>query len=327
MGEIITNTNQLSKSHDSIYSGPMTDLSIIIVSWNTKDLLIKCLESLFLNHPSGTFEVIVVDSASTDNSLEMVGKLFPNVQLIDNEENIGFARANNQGLRLCQGSTLLLLNPDTEVRPGALDAMLDFLNSNPSVGAVGPRVLNPDGSLQHSCSPFPTLGREFLRLFHLPGNRPDGYYRMEFWNQEKPHKVDVLLGACILIRWEVLDQVGLFDENFFMYSEETDLCYRIKHAGWELYWVPQAEIVHYGGKSTEQIAESMFLQLYRSKLQYFRKHHGPQVIALYKILLVIVSLSRQITVLFSWLLPQPRRNNILQWAENYRRLLATLPEM
>jgi hypothetical protein len=257
----------------------------------------------------------------------MVRQQFPQVVLIENRENLGFAHANNQALSRCCGEAVMLLNPDTEIKSGSLQAMQAFLKENPGAGAIGPLVLNPDGTLQHSCSPTPTLFRETLRLLHLPGMRPDGYYPMQHWDRIAPREVDILLGACILLRHEALDQIGLLDEDYFIYSEEVDLCSRLKKGGWDLYWVPAAQIIHYGGQSTQQVAQEMFFRLYESKLKYFRKHRGSVAARKYKLLLGFVSLVRLAFIPFTLLKGSASRQQYLKQAANYRLLLIALPGM
>ena len=204
----------------------------------------------------------------------MVKEYFPQVKLKKNEKNLGFARANNQALRLSSGEFVLLLNPDTIVKPNAIEKLVKFLESTPKAGGAGSRLLNPDGSLQVSAYPQPTLFREFWRMFHLDNWVHSARYPSDYWSLDQPIKVDVLMGACLLIRREALDVVGFFDEEYFIYSEEVDLCTRLNHAGWDLYWVPNAEVIHFGGQSTQQVAEEMFLRLYEGKILYFRKHHS-----------------------------------------------------
>ena len=303
------------------------NLSIIIVSWNTRDLLRRCLASLYANLPEGETEVLVVDNVSTDGTVEMVRAEFPLVRLLDNTENVGFARGNNQALRLRRGRHILLLNPDTEVHPGALQALVCFLDEHPEVGAVGPRLLNPDGSLQVSCYPAPTLTREAWRLFHLDRLRPYGIYPVSTWRLDQPREVDVLMGACLLLRGETLNQVGLLDEGYFIYTEEVDLCLRVQRAGWWLAWLPQARVVHYGGQSTRQVAQSMFLHLYHSKVLYFRKHYGPAAARVYKLILFASSLPRLLLAPLAFIEPPARRADHLRLSGNYARLVASLPRM
>lgn len=303
------------------------ELSIIIINWNTRDLLEQCLDSLFRSTGIQELEVFVVDNASRDYSPEMVKERFPQVHLIANDTNIGFAAANNQAARLSTGEYILLLNSDTIVRSGAIDTLAQFLDNHQRVGAVGARLLNADSSLQYSCSPLPGLGREFKRMFHLPGVRQDGYYEMADWDINTSRQVGVLLGACMLIRRKALDQVGLLDEDYFMYTEEVDLCYRIARAGWQLFWVPAAEVVHFGGQSTRQASDEMFLRLYESKLLYFRKHHGRFKSLIYKLILMAASLLRLSLTPFAWLESPAKRQVHLVQAANYQRLLVSLPGM
>jgi GT2 family glycosyltransferase len=306
------------------------DLSIIIVNWNTRDLLSGCLTTIAAD-PSWqagyTAEVWVVDNASTDGSPALVRQRFPWAKLIENQENAGFARANNQAIRQSNGRYLLLLNSDTAVRPHALQRLFCFMEEHPQAGAAGARLLYGDGTMQRSCDPAPSLARELWRLLHLDAVWPYAVYRLEGWDLHTPRPVDVLLGACLMFRHEVVDQVGLLDETFFMYSEEVDFCHRIRQAGWSIFWVPQAEVTHYAGQSTKQAAVEMFLQLYRGKVLYFRKHHGPVAGLLYKMILLLVSLLRLSLTPMAYLERPWRRRQHLHLAACYRRLLRTLPNL
>ncbi len=306
---------------------PIMKLSINIVSWNTKELLDKCLESIFQNLPGFEFEVLVVDNASNDGSGEMVTQRYPQVRLTVNPANIGFADANNQAIRENTGEYSMLLNPDTEVYPGALDTLIRFMDLRPEAGAAGPLLLNPDQSLQTSCYPEPTLPREFWRLFHLDRISAYGIYDMTEWNPAEIHPVEVIQGACLVIRKIALDQVGLLDSDYFMYTEEVDLCHRLAKANWALYWVPQAAVIHYGGQSTKQIAADMFLQLYRSKIQYFRKNHGRLAGITYKLILLASALGRVVITPLAFLEAPARREMHKNLSHNYQQLLIRLPSM
>ncbi len=267
-------------------------LSILIVSWNTRDLLARCLDSLYRHPPGVPFEVVVVDNASSDGSAEMVRQFGHPVRLVENQENVGFAAPNNQAIALSRGRYLLLLNPDTEVRPQALASMVAYLADHADVGGLGPRLLNPDGSHQVSCYPAPTLSREFWRLFHLDALRPLGTYPQRMWQSREPLDVEVIQGACLMLRREALKEVGLLDERYYIYSEEVDLCLRLRRAGWRLVWLPGAQVVHYGGQSTRQASAPMFLHLYHSKVLYFRKHRGRLAAGVYKAILFLAALPR-----------------------------------
>jgi GT2 family glycosyltransferase len=300
-------------------------LSIIIVNWNTCELLQDCLASIHRNPPEAAFEVCVVDNASTDGSPEMVRERYPQVHLISNQENPGFARANNQGIQMSNGEYVLLLNPDTYVKPGALECLVQFLEGTPKAGGVGAQLLNPDQTLQVSCYPQPTLFREFWRMFHLDVLKPYAVYPMDKWKLDVPREVDVLMGACLLLRRKALEQVGWMDEDYFIYSEEVDLCTRVRKAGWKLFWQPQAEVVHYGGQSTQQVAESMFLQLYQGKVLYFRKHHGWPAVQVYKLILFVAALGRLLLTPLALIEKPSRRQQHLALSNHYRRLLRSLP--
>jgi GT2 family glycosyltransferase len=316
-----------------------TLLSVIVVSWNTQDMLKRCLESIGsslkgqLEDPAGpivdcsaepaTCEVFVVDNASTDGSAQTVREHFPWVQLIENEKNIGFAQANNQAISQSEGRCVLLLNSDTEVYPGALEAMLGFMEEHPRAGGCGPRLLNADGSLQASCHPMLTPEREFWRLIFLDRLWHRATYVQEQWDWRAPRRVEVIKGACFLLRRAGLDEVGLLDERYFIYTEEMDLCYRLRQAGWQLWWVPQAIVKHYGEASSRQMAETMYVQLYRSKVQFYRKFGGPRRADRFKRLLRLAYLPRlAVAGLGALFLP-----SLAPHARTYRRLLAELPEM
>jgi GT2 family glycosyltransferase len=302
-------------------------ISIIIVSWNTTQLLENCLRSILAHPPLSSLEIWVVDNASTDGSPRMVREKFPQVHLIENHENVGFARANNQALQQSTGQYHLLLNPDTLVSAGALQALADFLDKHPKTGAAGPRILNPDSSLQISSHPRPTLTRELWYLFHLDAVLPYAAYPKAKWQTNQPQEVDILMGACLVIRKDVLDQVGILDEGYFIYSEEVDLCYRIQRAGWHLHWIPQAEVVHFGGQSTQQVPTEMFLNLYHSKVKYFRKHYGWSAAQIYKVILRLAALSRLVLAPLVIFEQSARRQRHLILVNRYWRLVLALPGM
>ena len=297
-------------------------VSIVIVNWNTRTLLADCLTSIYGNPPTGAFEVLVVDNASTDGSVALVRHQFPLATLIVNEANVGFAAANNVGIRESKGEYILLLNSDTRVLPGALDELVKFLENHLGAGAAGSRLLNPDGSLQHSCSPLPTLVSEGMHLFHLDYRRRRA---MRDWDVNRPRQVDVLLGACLLVRREALEHVGVLDEGYFMYSEEVDFCRRLQEAAWTLHWVPQSQIVHYGGQSTRQLATAMFLRLYASKLRYFRKHDGAATGRVYKAILLAGAVFRLVVLPAALFLPRTRRVEEVALARRYFKLILSLP--
>jgi len=254
----------------------------------------------------------------------MVKQQFPQVNMIENQKNTGFAQANNQAIHQSHSEFVLLLNPDTEILPEALSMMIQHMKDSPKIGALGPRILNPDRTLQTSCYPIPTLSREFWRLFHLDAVWTYGVYDMDHWSPDRYRKVDVLLGACLLIRKEVLDEVGMLCEDYFMYTEEVDMCYRIGQKEWEIYWFPKAEIIHYGGQSTQQASRQMFVHLYQSKILFFKKHYGKISAFIYKVIILLTSLTRLALSPIALFTSSPHREKRLELASNYRQLVKVL---
>jgi len=251
------------------------DLSVIVVNWNTRDLLAACLTSLLDHPPAGPFEIWVVDNASHDGSAALVRRQFPTVHLIENSANLGFAAANNQAIRAGAGRHVLLFNSDALAQPGNLTAMVRFLDEHPAVGALGPQLVNRDGSFQASYARFPTLLSELSLLTGLarwwlgpyaPSPRPAP--------GEQPHPVDWVAGAALLVRRTAIDQVGLMDEGYFLYSEETDWCWRLGRGGFPVWYLPQVQIIHQAGASSQQQSARSYGLLYRSKLRFFARHYG-----------------------------------------------------
>lgn len=283
-------------------------ISVIIVSYNTRGITLKCLGAL----PGETrfsLEVIVVDNASTDGTAEAIAVNFPNVRLLRNQQNTGFSAANNQGMRVAQGGYFLLLNSDAFVQPGAIGKLLYFLEKNPRAGAVGPQLLNADGTLQRSCHRFPTPARawiENLWISTLLSNHPTlGGYR--FWNHDGERFVDFVSGACILVRRKTYEQVGGFDELFFMYAEETDWQRRMHGKHWLVGFTPDAKVVHLGGASGG--ATGIRRQVFESLDRYQCKHHGVAGLVSLRLAMVIGNAVR--TVLWACVIvamPRKRGN-------------------
>jgi N-acetylglucosaminyl-diphospho-decaprenol L-rhamnosyltransferase len=254
----------------------MIDLSIVILNWNVRDLLERCLASLRSEHY--VLEIIVVDNASHDGSLAMLRDKYPHVEVIANAVNRGFTGGNNQGIAASCGRYVMVLNPDTEVLGDAVDRLISYLDGHPDVGAIGPQLLNPDRSVQSSRRRFPTLATAFFESTWLQGLAPRrilAHFYMDDVPVSPAHEVDWLSGACTVFRRAVLDGVGLYDaQTFFMYSEEIDLCRRIKAAGWKIVYLPEAQVVHYVGKSSDQAAAARHIYFQTSKVRYVRKWHG-----------------------------------------------------
>jgi hypothetical protein len=251
-------------------------LSIIIVNWNTRELTLNCLRSLY-GAPDGlALEVILVDNASSDDTVEAVRREFPQVTLICNPRNIGFAGANNIGLERASGVYLLLLNSDTVVPPGMLAAAHAYMQAQPDVGLCGVKLLNPDRTFQASFADFPSLKGELLSATGLGARLVSPYYPSPRpVAGEAAREVDWVAGAFMLVRRATFAQVGGMDTGYFMYSEETDWCYRIKQAGWHVRYLPDVAIIHIGGASTRQRSAEMTAELNKSKIRFFEQHYGP----------------------------------------------------
>ncbi len=279
------------------------DISIIVVSWNVRDLLRQCLYSVFSIQYSDVksliteyrklnTEVIVVDNASSDHTVEMLHAEFPDVRVIANTENAGFSRANNKALAIAQGRYLFLLNPDTELRPGALQTLYDHAEAQPRVGIIGPQLFYGDDSLQSSRRRFPTLATAFLEATKLqqwfPRNRVLTRYYMLDTRDDATQEVDWINGAAMFVRRAVYDQIGGLDEAFFMYSEELDWCYRAKRAGWQIVYLPTAQVTHYEGKSSEQVVAQRDIYFHSSKVRFFRKTRGAFVAEILRAFLLLM---------------------------------------
>jgi GT2 family glycosyltransferase len=257
----------------------LRDLAIIIVSYNTALLLRQCLRALRASLARGSSiqaDVVVVDNASTDGSPDLVRREFPEVSLIQLDENRGFAAANNLGIRQTNARYVWLLNPDTEPLADAPAALVHFMDEHPRAGGCGARLLNPDLTFQHSAFRFPNLAMSFVDFFpinhRLVNSRLNGRYPRAWYT--RPFPIDHPLGADLLVRRDAVEQVGLLDEGYFMYCEEVDWCFRLKQAGWEIFYTPAAEVIHHGGASTRQVRGPMFVELHRSRDRFFRRHYG-----------------------------------------------------
>ena len=260
---------------------PDLELSITICSWNTQGDLRDCLNSLQALRDEATFEVLVCDNNSEDHSAEMVEAEFPWVRLFAKATNLGFTGGHNFLLAERLGPHALLLNSDTIVHPGALRKLLDYLNEHPEAGVIGPKLLNPDGSLQFSCRRFPNPLAALFRNTPLgklfPNNKFTRDYLMQDWNHDQTREVDWLSGAAILGRKELIDKIGYLDPEYFMYCEDVDWCFRAWKAGFKVVYVPQAEITHAIGRSTDKAPNRMIGGFHKSMFRFYRKNMLPQI--------------------------------------------------
>jgi GT2 family glycosyltransferase len=298
--------------------------AVAIINYNTCEHLRACLNSILPESPS---EMIVVDNASTDGSAEMVQAEFPQVSLYANKTNCGYGAAANQAITSCTAKYVLLLNSDTRLQAGALQALSIYLDQHPRAAIVGPRLENPDGSLQASCFPFPTVLNTFLwedtfgwMIHYVPILR-DNYFRT--WPHTQPQVVPWVLGAALAIRREPFEAVDGFDESFFMYSEEVDLCYRLYAAGWEVHFSPTATVMHLGGASTKQHQADMALQRFASHMQFGQRHYSKIHFAALVVVMKSIALARLIGDSTSLSITQEvyKRRKIAEDIAVWRRLL------
>lgn len=253
------------------------ELSIIIVNWNTKKLLSNCLDSIAKNIDGISKELFVVDNNSTDGSQIFIKENYSYVNLIENTENLGFSKANNIALRKAVGKYLLLLNSDTVVEPSAISLMIDFLEKNPSTGMVGPKLLNSDGTIQPACRrSIPNPKVAFYRITGLskllPGNKEFAKYNLTFKSSEELQEVEAISGACMMIKKKTMDEIGLLDEDFFMYGEDIDWCYRLGQKGWKIYYIPCARVIHRHRASSERRRFKSTLNFYHAMYIFYKKH-------------------------------------------------------
>lgn len=273
------------------------DLSIVIVNWNTQVLLRQCLTSILKDAEALHVELIVVDNASRDSSVAMVRREFPDARLLVNGRNVGFARANNQAMRHAHGRYVMLLNSDTIVRPGALAVMVRYMDGHPAVGALGPRLLNGDGTVQPSAHPFPDVARDTLRiasastwsLLRRLSRRPSSDAALPASVRTGP--VDWLVGACLVVRREAIEGVGVLDEGYFFGNEEVDLALRLRQHGWRNVYLDEAEVVHLGSQSWLHMTPTRVVWFYTGRLRYFRLHYSPWQRLIQRLAIAAVALS------------------------------------
>ncbi|UTW60181.1 glycosyltransferase family 2 protein [Kordiimonas sp. SCSIO 12603] len=287
-------------------------LSIIIINWNTEDLLKDCLTSVYENAPLYPFEVIVVDNASDDDSTNMVKRDFPSAFLIENKKNLGFAAANNVGIGASSGDYILLLNSDTIVHGAVLTASLNYMDNTSSAGALGCKVLNEDGSLQHSTSQFPSLlnlSIQTLGLDHINGVKFFQRYRMQYSERNTAQAVETISGCYLLARKESFETIGLLDEDFFFFGEETDWCKRLRSSGKEVHFAPIGTITHLGGGSSKSLNHRRDLMLTQATVRLHLKHSGWFTALFVFLLLWGFNLSRAVYWAFSNSIKPRNRTN------------------
>lgn len=282
------------------------DLSIIIVNWNSKEYLRKCIASILAETHGIEFEIVVIDNASFDGCDQMLRETYPQVRYIQSDKNLGFAKANNAAFKVSVGRNILFLNPDTEFEGASVETLFNLLCSFPSAGAVGPKLLNSDKSVQTSCiQSFPTISNQILDSNALRTLFP----RARLWGM-KPlftgnsvhTEVDVVSGACLMIKRSVFKGIGMFSPDFFMYSEDIDICFKVREAGWKTYYVPTAAVVHHGGGSSSRNSVNTFssVMMLESRWRFFRKTRPSWYCWIYRFAMFLASIVRIGFVLFLW---------------------------
>ena len=275
-----TNSSRDNESVPNSSSGDVipTDLSICIVTYQARDYLKECLKSLEENTHEHKYEVIVVDNGSHDGTKELIRSNFPEARLIENSLNAGFTQPMNQAMKLSIGRYVLQLNPDTVILPGALDKLVAFMSSQSEVGICGPKVMNKDGSLQKSCRrgesrPLAVLSY-FLGLSNIfPAKKVFGEYQMSYMDENDTHLVAGVAGSCMMIQREVINRIGFLDERFYAYQEDADYCFRARQAGWKVYYYPEAQIIHYGGKGGSRVHPYRSIyEWHKSYWLYYKKN-------------------------------------------------------
>jgi hypothetical protein len=295
-------------------SGPL-ELSIIIVNWRSVEFLQKCLATIYATTRGIEFEVIVVDNASFDGAAEMTSRVFPQVRFVQSQKNIGFAKANNLGFRHSAGENLLLLNPDTEIVGDAFPTMLSVLRSNPGAGIVGCKLLNSDGSIQMSCvQRFPSILNQAVDADYLRAKFPG----LAIWGTRAvtepdcaPAPVEVISGACLLIRRSIFEKLNGLSSDYFMYAEDVDLCYRTAQLGWKAYYTGQAEVIHHGGRSSDSATRNNFAAILtrESLVKYMQNTRGNLYAFAYKATTGIVALFRWLMLSSVWLILLGRKES------------------
>ncbi|MCA9932349.1 MAG: glycosyltransferase family 2 protein [Anaerolineales bacterium] len=271
------------------------DLSIIIVNWNTSHLLERCLNEICLYPPSCSFEVFVIDNASTDDSVFLLKTKFAWVHLIENQENVGFAKANNQAIWASAGEYVLLLNSDAFVQPDALQYLLNNMRANPDTGVCGPMLLNDDQTFQASFADFPSLWHEIihqlgLAKYLISPNYPSYAYNHSLIQQ----KVDWVGGACMMVRRQAIVQAGMLNESFLMYGEEMEWCYRIKQCGWQIIFCPDAKVTHLGGQSSTAIPDWKYIQIQKGKVLFFAQSYSKFSAKALEIIIRLINFAKMI---------------------------------
>ena len=301
----------------------MPKLSIVIVTNNSAPFLPQCLQSVLDQQTSFPVETVVVDNASTDGTVEAIERRFPRTQLIENSENRGFNAANNQGIRRSTGDVVLLLNPDTRLEQNALEELMKYLQQHTDVAGIGPKILNGDGSLQRTGLSFPSLWNTLSESLFLdeifPHSRIFGRHRRLYENPDAELDVDYVQGSCLMVRKEPLEKAGLLDEEYFLYFDETDLCYKLKQQGWRIVYVPRAVVTHYGAGGETFYGEVRLARFYQSYIHFLKKHYTLSRQFMFRILLLWRAVVRLFVFTLAAIVPGKRRDEFRERSRAYRK--------
>lgn len=295
------------------------DISIIIISFNAKELLSECLNSLSKATCSYQMEIVVVDNASTDGAPELVEDKFPDVNLIRNDQNLGFAKANNIGIVKSVGKYICLINSDAYPLEDCLEQMCNYMENHPEIGILGPKLKYPDGSLQPSCREFPTIWNSLCRALAFdilfPNSKMFGGQLMTYFSHDFLRSVDFIAGAFLMVRKAAIDQVGLLDEDFFFYGEDKDWCKRFWDKGWKIVFYPNAEAVHYGGGSTKDQV-GFYIKQTHANMLFFRKHHSRIATMSYFMIELLHTIVRIFSSVLLFFIKSKRNNSKLAIEKN-----------
>lgn len=301
-------------------------ISVVIVSWNAKEYLRECLTSLKSDVSGPDCEVFVVDNHSTDGSQEMVSTEFPNVKLVRNEKNLGFAAANNIGIRRCSAEYVLLINSDVVVKDNCIDMMFKYMNAHPDIGVLGPRIIDIKGNTQRSTMEFPTLWNTFCRALALdsifPNSRLFGGYLMRCFDKDLLQDTEIINGCFWMIRSNALMSTGLLDESFFIYGEDMDWCKRFKENGWRVVYFPEAKALHYGGASSANAPIRFFIEQEKANAHYWHKHFPFPAYILYRLIILIHLVLRLISSIAIWTMDSKNHTDaVYKLKRSYKALL------
>lgn len=304
------------------------NVSVVIVSWNAKKYLEQCLQSVLSCSDAATTEIIVVDNASSDGSPEHVKEKYPSVKLICNSDNLGFAKANNIGINHSHGKYLFLINSDVIVYPNCFNSLVTYIESQPQIGVLGPRIIGIDGKVQRSCMGYPSLWNSFCRAIFIDAIFPNvklfNGYMLSYWKHDAIKEVEVVNGCFWVIRHQALEKVGLLDENYFMYAEDIDWCKRFNDSDWKVVYYPLVEALHYGGASSANAPVRFYIEMQKANMKFFKKHYGILSLNIYKCIMLLHQSLRAVGYSIWYILAPEKKDSSLH---KIKRSIASISEI